>query len=145
VSPQEKERAVVALTGSDFPPVAAAVIVDGGQVLLIRRAVEEGRLSWQFPAGEVKPGESASEAAVRETLEETGLTARPVSLIGERIHPDTGRAMFYVACDVISGRACAASPDEVAEVAWCDRATVADLIPYALFAPVQRHLDDRLR
>ena len=36
--------------------VAAAVIVDGVRVLLVRRAVAEGRLLWQFPAGKAEPG-----------------------------------------------------------------------------------------
>jgi 8-oxo-dGTP diphosphatase len=65
--------------------VAAAVIVDDGRVLLVRRRVEEGRLSWQFPAGKVEPGESGAEAAVRETLEEAGLAVRVVGRLGERV------------------------------------------------------------
>jgi 8-oxo-dGTP diphosphatase len=144
-SPRAKGGVVSTSPGSASASVAAAVIVDGGQALLIRRAVQEGRLSWQFPAGKVEPGESADEAAVREALEETGLAVRPTGLIGERIHPDTGRRMLYVACDVTGGTAYAASPDEVAEMAWCDRAAIAEFIPYPLYAPVQRHLDDRLR
>src|SRR4051812_992249 len=34
---------------NDRPPIAAAIIVDDGRVLLVRRRVEEGLLSWQFP------------------------------------------------------------------------------------------------
>jgi 8-oxo-dGTP diphosphatase len=40
--------------------IAAAVIVSNGRVLLVRRRVQEGRLSWQFPAGKVELGESES-------------------------------------------------------------------------------------
>lgn len=85
--------------------VAAAVVVDDGLVLLVRRRVEEGRLPWQFPAGKLDPGESGGAAAVRETLEETGLTVRAVSRLGARVHPDTGRSMLYVACEVVGGTA----------------------------------------
>ncbi|GAA3730547.1 hypothetical protein GCM10022225_10460 [Plantactinospora mayteni] len=62
----------------DRAPIAAAVIVDNGRVLLVRRRVNEGQLSWQFPAGEVEPEEPAEEAAVREAGEETGLTVHSV-------------------------------------------------------------------
>ncbi|GGN80121.1 hypothetical protein GCM10010112_55250 [Actinoplanes lobatus] len=124
--------------------VVAAIVVQSGRVLLIRRAVVEGRLSWQFPAGKVEVGERTDEAAVRETLEETGLAVRVVDDLGMRIHPDTGRTMFYLACEVEGGNAYPASRAEVAEVAWCDRQTVAVLVPYPLYSPVQRYLDDRL-
>ena len=127
------------------PSIAAAVIVDGGRALLVRRRVEQGRLSWQFPAGKVEQGEAADAAAAREAFEETGVVVRAIRSLGARIHPDTGRSMLYVACDVEAGTAHAASPDEVAEVAWCDRATIAELIPYPPYALVQQHLDDRLR
>ncbi|GIM93808.1 NUDIX domain-containing protein [Paractinoplanes toevensis] len=82
--------------------VAAAVVVDDGKVLLIRRAVAEGRLSWQFPAGKVEPGESGEQAAAREAFEETGLVLRSVGSLGERVHPDTGRVMIYVAFECLS-------------------------------------------
>lgn len=55
-------------------PIAAAIVVYEGRVLMVRRRVSEGQLSWQFPAGEVEPGEIIEDAAVRETQEETGLT-----------------------------------------------------------------------
>lgn len=60
------------------PTIAAAVIVEDGRVLTVRRRVEEGQLSWQFPAGAIEPGKSEEDAAVRETREETGLTVRAI-------------------------------------------------------------------
>jgi 8-oxo-dGTP diphosphatase len=125
--------------------VAAAVVVDDGRVLLIRRAVTEGRLSWQFPAGKVKPGEPGEQAAAREAFEETGIALRVVGSLGERVHPDTDRVIIYVACEVVGGAAHVASREEVAEVLWCDRDSLAVLVPYPIYAPVQRYLDGRLR
>jgi 8-oxo-dGTP pyrophosphatase MutT (NUDIX family) len=63
--------------------IAAAVVTYGGRVLLIRRAVTEGALSWQFPAGKVLPGEGVEEAAMREAAEETG-----VEVTAAKVRPD---------------------------------------------------------
>lgn len=123
------------------PAVAAAVIVDDGQVLLIRRAVSEGELLWQFPAGVVEPGESGEEAAVRETQEETGLEVAAVKTLGERTHPATGRRMIYVVCEVVSGTAHVAAAEELSEVKWCSRNEVAERVPWPFFGPVQEYLD----
>jgi 8-oxo-dGTP diphosphatase len=127
------------------PPVAAAIVVDDGRVLLVRRRVAEGRLSWQFPAGEVEPGESNEDAATRETLEETGVTVRVTTLLGQRVHPDTGRTIVYFACDLVGGAAWVADEEELAEVAWCDRATLTEYVPYPLYEPAQDYLDTVLR
>lgn len=126
-------------------PIAAAIIVNNGEVLMVRRRVAEGDLSWQFPAGKVEPGESGDDAAVRETEEETGLTVRAVGQLGNRVHPTTGRIMLYVACEVVGGTAYVAADSEVAEVAWCDRATLAGKISHSLHGPVQEHLDASVR
>ena len=125
-------------------PVAAAVVVLDGCVLLIQRRVPEGDLLWQLPAGKVDPGESAEVAAVRETFEETGLTVVATSLLGERVHPSTGRTMFYVACDVVEGEAHVAAHEEVSAVAWCTGADLPAFVPQGFFEPVQRHLVSRL-
>jgi 8-oxo-dGTP diphosphatase len=82
------------------PGIAAAVVIHGGRVLMVRRRVSEGRLSWQFPTGEAEPGETREDAAVRETQKETGLV---VKLLGERVHPATGRWMSYTACETLGG------------------------------------------
>lgn len=123
------------------PVIAAAVIVQDGRVLLVQRAVSEGSLSWQFPAGEVEAGESAEDAAVRETAEEAGLIVVAKAWLGERVHPATGRTMVYIACEVIDGRAYAADEEEIAAVAWSTRAELSEYVPYGFYGPVQEHLD----
>jgi 8-oxo-dGTP diphosphatase len=127
------------------PPIAAAVIVQGGRVLLVRRRVAEGTLSWQFPAGAVEAGETPEAAAVRETLEETGLEVKAVKLLGARVHPATGRAMVYVACEVLAGTAVVGDPDELDAVAWVDAGALAGYVPHGFFAPVQQYLDAALK
>jgi 8-oxo-dGTP diphosphatase len=130
--------------GGPHPLVAAAVVVRGGRVLLVRRSVPEAGLVWQFPAGKVEPGESDIVAAVRETREEVGLLVSPIRRLGERTHPATGWCISYVACRVDGGDAGVAAPSEVAEVAWCDRLELATLVQSALHEPVRAFLDAAL-
>jgi 8-oxo-dGTP diphosphatase len=124
--------------------ISAAIIVHDGRVLMARRRVTEGELSWQFPAGGIEAGESAEQAAVRETVEETGLTVSAVKVLGERVHPKTGRHMSYVACTVEGGAATVADDEELAEVRWATLADLPQLVPYGLFPVVQQYLDAEL-
>ncbi|MFJ4772871.1 NUDIX hydrolase [Streptomyces uncialis] len=123
------------------PGVAAAIVVHDSRVLMVRRRVSEGQLSWQFPAGKVEPGESREDAAVRETLEETGLKVNALKPLGERVHPATGRLMSYTACEVVSGTAHVADADELDAFAWVAHHEIPEYVPYGLFEPVQQHLD----
>ncbi|MCZ0981612.1 MULTISPECIES: NUDIX hydrolase [Streptomyces] len=124
--------------------VAAAVVVRGGRVLLVRRRVAEGVLSWQFPAGKIESEETPGEAAARETEEETGLLVVPQSVLGQRVHPMTGREIHYIACRPVGGRAVVASADEVAGLAWATHSEITQYVPYGLFGPVQNYLDEAL-
>jgi 8-oxo-dGTP diphosphatase len=126
------------------PAIAAAVIVQDGKLLLVRRRVAEGSLSWQFPAGAVEQGETFDEAAVREAAEEAGLNVQAVQVLGERVHPSTGRLMGYVACDVVSGEACVADAEELAGIVWAPPDTFADYVPYGFAPAVQDYLTTKL-
>ena len=131
-------------TTESTPPVAAAIIVQSGRVLLVRRRVAEGNLIWQFPAGKLESGETPQQAAVRETLEETGLTVRATQLLGKRIHPLTQRAVAYVACEVVWGSTYVAAAEEIAEIAWANGEQLVEYIPYGIYQPVQEYLHMRL-
>ncbi|MCX4786494.1 NUDIX hydrolase [Streptomyces sp. NBC_01221] len=126
------------------PGISAAIIVQGDRVLMVRRRVKEGELMWQFPAGAIEAGESAEDAAVRETEEETGLTVKAIRLLGERVHPKTGRLMSYTACEALSGDAHVADDEELDAVAWVAHGEISEYVPYGLFEPVQEHLDNVL-
>ena len=56
-----------------------AVIDDEGRILLIRRA-DNGL--WAMPGGALEVGETPAEGVLREVLEETGVRAEAVSLVG---------------------------------------------------------------
>jgi 8-oxo-dGTP diphosphatase len=121
-------------------PIALAVVVESGRVLLARRAVSEGSLVWVFPGGKVGPGESVEGAAVREALEETGVVVEAAWVLGKRVHPDTGWRVVYVACRLVAGAATPKSAREVSEVVWASRTELGELIPIGLFEPVQVYL-----
>lgn len=131
-------------TTAERPGIAATIVVQDDRVLMVRRRVAEGQLSWQFPAGEIEAGETSEQAAVRETREEVGMSVNAVKVLGERLHPKTGRRMSYVACAVVAGTAYVADDDELAEVAWVRLAEIPEYVPYGLFDPVQAYLDGSL-
>ena len=59
----------------------ACVVVRDGRLLMVEEQVQ-GRLVLNQPAGHLEPDESLVEAALRETLEETGWHVRLTSFIG---------------------------------------------------------------
>ena len=57
-------------------------ITDAGEVVLIRRGIEPAIGAWAQPGGFLEVDETVHEAAVRETLEETGLLVDPGEIVG---------------------------------------------------------------
>lgn len=74
----EEASSLLALeTGPATPKVdVRAAVFRGGRILLVKEP--EG---WSVPGGWADVGESASEAAARETLEESGYRVRPLRLL----------------------------------------------------------------
>jgi 8-oxo-dGTP pyrophosphatase MutT (NUDIX family) len=69
----------VVVKRGDHPPTPAS----GFDVILGSRHRRDGSLAWGLPKGLVEPGEAESTAAVREVLEETGLTAEVMQPLGD--------------------------------------------------------------
>ncbi|MFH8804086.1 NUDIX hydrolase [Streptomyces sp. NPDC017936] len=126
---------------TDQPALSMAVVVADGKLLMIRRRQREGDLLWALPGGAIEDGESVEEAAVRETVEEVGLVVAAVKVLGERVHPKTGRAMSYTACEVLQGEAKVADEDELDAVAWVALDEIPQYVPYGLYEPVQEYLE----
>lgn len=57
---------------------ALAVVLQDNHVLLVQRGKQPDAGLWGFPGGHVEWGETALEAARRELLEETGVSATPL-------------------------------------------------------------------
>ncbi len=62
--------------------VTTLPVTADGALLLLRRGIEPGRGWWAQPGGFLEVDETVSEAAVRETLEETGLLVEPGGIVG---------------------------------------------------------------
>jgi 8-oxo-dGTP diphosphatase len=90
------------------------------------------------------PPPPPSFAAVREVKEETGLEVEPGEVIGERVHPKTGRTMIYVAARPVRSEDLAVfvgEERELAEVRWVSLAEADELMAaYGMFEPVHEHL-----
>ena len=69
--------------GRDWHPAVtvASVVAREGRLLLVEERID-GRRVLNQPAGHLDPGESLVQAAVRETLEETGWQVQVESFVG---------------------------------------------------------------
>jgi ADP-ribose pyrophosphatase YjhB (NUDIX family) len=68
---------------SSRPRVTVATLIEQDQrFLLVEELTPEGQAVFNQPAGHVEGGESLIEAAIRETLEETGWQFEPHHLVG---------------------------------------------------------------
>ena len=67
---------------TDFHVVAANLIENDGEYLLVQEGKEAVRGEWNLPAGGVDPEENIEDAAVREAREETGLEVELENFIG---------------------------------------------------------------
>ncbi|AQQ52628.1 NUDIX hydrolase [Planococcus lenghuensis] len=72
----------------------AAVIIQNGQVVLIKR-VREGITYYVFPGGGIEEGETPEQAAGREAFEELGVTVEVTELLTTMDHD--GKQFFFTA------------------------------------------------
>lgn len=61
-------------------PASAVILEEEGKVLLVKRKYEPKVGAWTLSAGFIEIDETPEEAAVRETLEETGLDVKIIDL-----------------------------------------------------------------
>lgn len=122
--------------------VAIAVVIRGTDVLLVCRR-GDGTLSWQFPAGVVKPGAAPEAVTVQETHAETGIHCAVREHLGNRLHPVTRVTADYYLCDYLAGEASNRDPLENLDVTWAPRAALARFIPAdTIYPPILTALEE---
>lgn len=124
--------------------VAISVVTHNHDVLLVKRRDDGAGISWQFPAGVIKPGARAEDVAVRETLSETGIHCLARQRIGSRLHPTTGVYCEYFACDFLTGEAENRDTVENAGVAWVPRQDLTRFVARdKVYPPILRFLEEQ--
>lgn len=122
------------------PKVAViAVIIQDEQVLLVQRANEPGQGKWACPAGFVEHDEAPEDAAIRETLEETGLVVRVTQLLEVFPKKDNGLADIVIAyaAEVIGGTLQAA--DDAVDARWFTQDNLPELVFYPSITLIGEH------
>jgi ADP-ribose pyrophosphatase YjhB (NUDIX family) len=106
------------------PSVNVVVVNDTGAILMIRRSDNE---NWAVPGGAIDLGESMTQAAIRETKEESGIDCEITGLVG--IYTDPKHIILYTSNGearqefsiLLTGRPTGGTPtpsDESTEVRW---------------------------
>jgi ADP-ribose pyrophosphatase YjhB (NUDIX family) len=117
-----------------------AIVIDGGQLLLVRRGRPPGQGQWSVPGGRVEAGERLCDAVVREVAEETGLEVTCGALVGvvERL----GGGWHFVILDyraTVTGPREPVAGDDAAEVQWVPLHRLAE---FPLVEGLLEFLDD---
>jgi len=110
---------------------ACGIVLRGDEALVVKKTYGGLKDKWSFPAGFVEPGETVDQAAVREVLEETGVTAtvRQVAAIRSGvIRGEISDNMVVFVMDYVSGEP---RPQE-------------GEISEAVFLPIARLIEDPL-
>jgi ADP-ribose pyrophosphatase YjhB (NUDIX family) len=111
---------------SDRAKVALGVIKSGAAsnetILLVKEAY--GHHFWTLPGGNVEPGESFTEAVIREIKEETGLETKVNGLVAVRERSDEIIMIFDM--EICDGELLQSVPGEIEAIRWFDPDTLDD-------------------
>jgi ADP-ribose pyrophosphatase YjhB (NUDIX family) len=114
------------------PSVNVIVVNDAGEILMIRRTDND---NWAVPGGAIDLGESVAQAAVRETIEESGIECEITGIVG--IYSDPKHVILYTSNGearqefsiVLTARPLSGQPtpsSESSEVRWVPTSEVRD-------------------
>jgi len=121
--------------------VVAALIWDNERFMICQRPANKARaLLWEFVGGKVEPGESKTQALVRECREELGITCRPGDIFMEVEHdyPDIKIKLTVFNAVIADG---VPQTLEHNDIRWI----TADEIEQYEFCPADAQILDRLK
>ncbi len=102
--------------------VTTLPVTEAGEVVLLRRGIEPGYGAWAQPGGFLEVDETVAEAAVRETLEETGLLVSPGELVGIYSRLEAAVVVLVFEASIVGG--IARTTPEALEVHPFDAGTI---------------------
>jgi 8-oxo-dGTP diphosphatase len=120
-----------------FPVAVHVLLLRGDEILLVRRCntgFEDGKLS--VVAGHVEPGETVTQAALRETQEEVGVALSPEALrvVGVMHRRSSEERVDFFLAYRLEGDGSEAEnrePGKCSELVWANLARLPDdTIPY---------------
>jgi len=77
------------------PHVTVATIIERDNRFLMVYEDADGKLVYNQPAGHLDPDETLKEAAIRETLEETGWTVKLTGVVGVNLYTAPSNGITY--------------------------------------------------
>lgn len=115
---------------------AAVVVNDLNQLLLVRSP----RRGWEMPGGQVEPGETLEQAAIREAFEESGIEICITGFAGVFQNVARDRCHFLFLAKPIGGSP--RTSTESLEVAWVPLPAALELVTHGSFRQrIERTLD----
>ena len=118
------------------------VLCRADKILMLQRAGAHGENTWAIPGGKLEYGETPESGAVRETLEETGITVTNLVYIGYTNDVFAAANLHYVtlhfASRTSSGEAQIMEPLKCHTQKWCR----LDDLPLPVFEPTFNILND---
>ena len=125
-----------------------AIIEFNSKILVGKLRAEKikdfGGIEYVFPGGGVEENENLEKAVIREAKEETGLNVKIVKLIGERVHPVTGKKIYYYHCQSGTDTTNVSSTenDDIESLAWVSKNKLIEYMP-TLFPAVREYFENQ--
>jgi ADP-ribose pyrophosphatase len=120
-----------------FEHSAGGVVFKEGRFLLIQMRNLEGRDVWTFPKGHIERGETAEQAALRETLEETGTECVIIKKISvskygfRRNGVQVEKDVIWFLMRSIKETGKILTPDEINKTGWFTEKESGNVLSYA--------------
>lgn len=138
---RERKNAEKNIPATEGLSAAIGIVQRGNEVIMVQRRTRYRRLSWQFPAGVIKPGMDPRDRVECEIASETGVHCQVKRYLGARVHEETKVLCHYFHCTYLDGELKNLDPEENSQVAWVKAGEVHNYVTSSIFLEVENLLD----